>query len=466
MRFLSVALFLLLGLGLGARNARVEAAAPFQEEFPQSQAWARATPSVVWCGDRATLEVHIVGRSDVVGVQLTNRGETDRFTLYDDGTHGDPVAGDGVFTLADAQLYCDPRRLEASGGTGLWVGFLRVRLRDGRELGNNYGLQVGLVHPRYRGTFQVHDFGQGLSATAYAFFIQDAHHEVFDHYPVATVYCGKSNFAAYRKLYSVLPDAFDFAVVMPGEQLVRPGDFAENVPYEVGVSNQVRHIGMPIFDHTARFGSAGRLKAAIYLSFASLDIFDHEIAHTWGAGLGADLGLIQEGKAGRFHWNALSDIGGQLGAYYFAPNGEVGHFAYNGDDTWRWVPNTTVEPYAPLELYMMGLIPPEEVPPVHILQDPDLSDPEHITAAAVRTVTIEEIMAAEGGPREPAYPNTPRAFNLAFIVVQEGPFDEAAYAFFSLLSQRLTSHEPPQPHSSLAPFYWATGGRATLDTRL
>ncbi len=451
--------------GWGAGQGRA-AAAPLPEEFPQSQAWARAVPSVIWCGDRLTLEVHVVGRQDVVGVQLTNRNEDDRFTLYDDGTHGDAVAGDQVFTLAEARPYCNSQSLAAEGGAGLWIGFLRVQLQDGRELGNNYGLQVGLVHPRYQHTFQVQDLGQGLSATAYAFFIVDAAHEVFDAYPVADVHCGKANFAAYHKLYSVFPDVFDFAVVMPGEPLVRPGDLAENVPYQVGVVNQVRHIGMPLFDHAAQFGSAGRLKSAIYLSFAALDIFDHEVAHTWGAGLGASLGLIQEGRRGRFHWNALSDIGGQLGAYHFTPDGRAGHFAYLGEHTWRWVPNSEVEPYAPLELYVMGLIPPEEVPPVHLLQDPDVSDPEHITASSVRTITIEEIMAAEGGPRDPAYPHTQRDFNLAFMVVQEGPFNPAAYAFFSLLSHRLMSHDPPQAHSSLAPFYWATGGRATLDTRL
>lgn len=440
-----------------------------QEEFPQENAWAQVIPSVVWCGDPnspVTIEVHILGRNDVAGVQVTNMNEQDRLTLYDDGTHGDVTPGDNVFTLANAQLYCNLPYLQTQGGVGSWWGFLRVTLKDGRETGNNYGIAAGLVDPRFRNVFQVMDFGDGLSATAYAFFIHDSRHEVLEDYPVAPIFCGKGNFAAYRKLYSVLPDIFDFALLMPGMQILHPDDLGENVPYDVLVSNAVRNIGLPIMDDTARFGSAGRLKSAIYHSFGGLDIFDHEVAHTWGAAIGSSLGLLQEGTATQGHWNALSDIGGQLGAYYFSNDGKVGHFADNGDGTWRLVPNTQVEPYAPLELYVMGLIPPEEVPPIHILESPDLGDPARITAASVRTITIEEIIAAEGGIRIPAYPDTQREFNLAFIVTQDRPYNDAAYAYFSLLSYLLMSREPPRPYSALAPFYWATGGRATLNTRL
>ncbi|MGD8555627.1 MAG: hypothetical protein PVJ32_09335, partial [Anaerolineales bacterium] len=36
----------------------------------------------------------------------------------------------------------------------------------------------------------------------------------------------------------------------------------------------------------------------------------------------------------------------------------------------------------------------------------------------------------------------------------------------SLISYRLMTREPPMPYDSFGPFYWATGGRATLNTRL
>jgi hypothetical protein len=162
----------------------------------------------------------------------------------------------------------------------------------------------------------------------------------------------------------------------------------------------------------------------------------------------------------------MSDVGGQLGAYYFAENGQIGRFTDNGDDTWHLTSNKEVVRYSPLELYAMGLIPPDEVPPMHVLTGPDLSSPGRITAASVRTVTIDDIIAREGGVRSPEVAESQKEFDLAFMVVQDGPFNDAAYAYFSLLSYHLMSRSGPEDYDNLAPFYWATGGRATLDTRL
>lgn len=467
-RGFGVPLAVLCALALG--SAAFGPASPLaQAEFPQEDAWARVTPSVVWCNDPndlVTIEVHIVHRTDVASVRVTRDNTEADTVLFDDGTNGDAIAGDKVFTRSGVRLACTERNLKYGGSVGTWLGFLNVTLQNGEELANRYGIMAGLVHRDYQGSFAVQDFGGGLSATRYAFFIHDADHAVIDDYPVAQVFCGTENFEAYRKLYSVLPDAFDFAVVTPGEPLYRPGDLAENVPYQVQVSNQVEHIGLPLMDNTELFGSSGRLKSAIYDSFGTIQIFDHEVAHTWGAGIGATLGLISEGAAGRFHWHDHSDVAGQLGSFYFADSGAIGHFADNGDGSWRLISNTETPPYAPLELYLMGLIPPGEVPPVHLLGRPDLSDPSRVTAASVRTITIDDLIAAEGGVRSPTYAESQKDFNLAYIVTQDRPYNDAAYAYFSLLSYALMSRLPPEPNDSLAPFFWATGGRATLDSRL
>jgi len=463
-RFISLmsVLFLFAGVAVPWQVAEAD------DEFPQENAWHEVTPSVVWCGDPdslVTIEVHIVGRTDVVEVEVTNRSEDNRIALYDDGTHGDVTAGDTVFTNSGVQLNCSQDEIAARGGVMTWLGFLRVRLTNGREMGHNYGITAGLVDTDFRDVFEVTDFGNGLSATAYAFFIEDSQFEVFDDYPVAELYCGKGNYNAFLKFYSVMPDVFDFTLLMPGMQMLKPDGFGENTPYDVLVSNAAQNIGVDIMDNTDLFGSAGRLKSMIYHSFGMLSIFDHEVAHSWGAAIGSSLGLL-EYAGNQSHWNRMSDIAGQLGYYYFSPGGDIGHFAYNGDGTWHLVSNRTVEPYTPLELYIMGLIPPEEVPPVHILQSPDLTDLERITAASYQTITIEQIMAAEGGPRIPGSDQAQQDFSLAYIVAQDYPYNDAAYAFFSLLAYDLMSLDPPHSYGSLAPFNWATGGRATLDTRL
>ncbi len=445
-------------------------ASDYAGQLDSKNVWFQATPSVLWAGDPAsttTLEVHIVGRNDVKKVLMTGLGSSElygRRKLFDDGTHGDKEPGDNVFTLSDVSLsFQQPN----DAGYGLWWGYVRAELDDGTMLGNEYGNIVGLVDPQHKGAFPVQDLGNGLSATNYAFFIEDSEHEVINQYPVSEVYCGTKNFEAYRKLYSVFPDVFDFAALMPGMQLFRPSDLHENVPYNNGVSNQVEHIGRTVMDNTDEYGSAGRLKSVTYSSFGSIAIMDHELGHTWGMAVGKEFGMIKDEDlyAELGHWNKMTDIQGQMGAAYME-DGQTGHFAYNGDGTWRLISNLTNQPYSPLELYLMGLIPSSKIPDVHILTNPDLSDPEHITAQSYETVTAQQIVDSAGGERVPSYTESQKEFNLAFIVTQDLPYNDAAYAYFSLLSKELMSFDPPREGSYLAPFYWATGGRATLNTRL
>lgn len=471
----ALALGLLVGLPAGPAAARQEIG-----EFPQENAWWRLTPSVIWEGETLTIEVTIVGRDDVARVSVYNLespettdpivapGAGDFVThysaeLYDDGTRGDRVAGDRIFTregLTPADVFWEGR----NSAYGRFQGLVRVQYADGSFAQSNSPMFGGVVAGAYRDAFGVHDFGGGLSATSYAFFIEDADYEVIDAYPLASVFCGTSNFAAYRKLYSVLPDVFDFATVMPGMQVLHPEGFGENVPYFVGVSSAVEGIGTDPFDKTATFGSAGRLQGAIYHSFGDVSIMDHEIVHAWGADLGESLGLVDDDGT---HWSEWTDIGGQLGAYHFTDDGRIGSFHYNGDETWRFVANTdhSEDGYAPLELYLMGLIPADEVPPIHILRNPDLTDPERVTVESFTTVTIGDIIAAEG-ERSPAYPDAQTEFTMAFIVTQDVAFNDAAYAFFSLLSYDLTAPDRFPEADYFAPFSWATGGAATLDTRL
>ncbi len=435
-----------------------------ESEFPQENAWYQATPSVVWFDDpesTTTLEVHIEGRSDVVHVWMTDLGsdeEEGKKELFDDGTHGDKTAGDNVFTLSDVML----PNFWSQTGFDNWWGMLRVELDDGTLTGNNYGMSVGMVSQEYKDAFPVQDFGGGLSATFYAFFIVDSQEQIFEGYPVSDFYCGQEYYDAARKLYSIFPDEFDFLTLMPGMQCFRSSDYAENVPYHVRVSNTVKNIGLPITDNTAKYGSDGRLMSFVYHSFGSIAIMDHEMGHAWSAYIGKKFAVIDEWSP---HWNDMIDVQGQMGLYYF-DDGNVGHFAYNGDETWHLVSNYDVEPYSPLELYVMGLIPSSEVPDMHILVNPDFTDVEHITADSYKTITMEQVVQSAGGERVPSYEDSQKDFNMAFVVAQDTEFNDAAYAYFSLMSRELMSLDPPRAYSSQAPFYWATGERATLNTYL
>jgi hypothetical protein len=440
--------------------------------LPQEDCWTQATPSVVWAGDPAsatTIEAHFVNRKDVKRAWVENRGSTveeEPIELYDDGTHGDKKAGDMVFTCSGNVLTFAYQQARLRHGYLLWIGTVQAELTDGTRLICR-DMNVAMVDPKFKGEFPVTDFGSGMSATPYAFFIQDSGNKVIDSYPVSNVYCGTKNYDAYKKLYSVYPDLFDFAMMMPGMQIFRPKDLGENVPYDVLVSNSVQHIGLPLINNAKSFGSAGRLKSVQFASFGCIQIQDHEMGHTWGMNLGEKLGLMEKvaGTTQLGHWNHLADIGGQMGWSFFSGD-KAGHLAYNGDETWRLITNDTNEPYSPLELYLMGLISSLEVPDVHILKNPDDTNLQHITAESYKTVTMAEILKIAGGERIPSVNDSQKDFSLAFIVTQDLPYNDAAYAYFSILSRELIGRDPPRKGDMLAPFYWATGGRATLNTYL
>src|SRR5690606_33315670 len=93
--------------------------------------------------------------------------------------------------------------------------------------------------------------------------------------------------------------------------------------------------------------------------------------------------------------------------------------------------------YTPLDLYLMGALGPEEVPPFRLL-DPDpeaeelldcdgrrlsrASAPQRCEPLAVpgsfRTLTIDDVIEAEG-PREPTAEDAPRSFRVAFLLFDD-----------------------------------------------
>jgi hypothetical protein len=426
--------------------------------------WTRVRPSAVWCGAKnssVTIEAHIVGHDDIRSVHVV--GPNESFQLYDDGTHGDGAAGDSVFTAEGVRPYCSTRySLRYGNAVGTWYGTLEVTLTSGDRLVDDKDVRIGLVHPRYANAFRFETYGDGLSATVFAFFVEDIDRTVFDGYPLSSTEPDVAAREAVRKLYAAFPDRFDFVLVMPKMPIFTASDVREEASLSLRVSNDVLYIGLPVFNHGAEYGSGGFLKGVIYHSFGSLDLVDLEMAGLWGADIGAPLGLATEIEEGRYLWNPLSDVDGQLSAFYVSETGLAGRFAESNEGTWRFVTTIGNLRYTSLELYTMGLLPADAVPPVHLLVDPDLTDPQHVTAGSVSTFTIEDLTAAQGGVRTCLAGAAPIEYSVAFVVVGDEPFTSAEYAYFSLLAYELTTKAAPAPTEYYAPFYWATGGRATL----
>ena len=225
--------------------------------------------------------------------------------------------------------------------------------------------------------------------------------------------------------------------------------------------------------------------------------FLHEFGHHWGARLDGPPALANQIELSKHHWG-YSSVGGQLGGWIpgslMADENGMCHA-----DVARiapWGRGSTAIPYAPLELYLMGLLGPEEVPPIEVvvghdyLHDASPTDTVEFPASATQTITIDAIIKANG-PRLPAVEDSPKHFKLALVVLTDHELTDAEWDdyqrsmdFMAAPEERFLDEAFPKEqyparhivweyftgvdvdeggHLPYLNFYLATGGRATIE---
>jgi hypothetical protein len=424
--------------------------------------YARWTPAVIYADGvtSARLEVWTTGgvKSIHIGSAGQNFGE-----LNDSGVDGDRKAGDDIWTYgAYTRIYSNFMFQDHSlRGTDV-----TLERNDGGTEEHSMP-SLGLVRELNE---KVTKIKKNVYATKWAVFLIDKRGKLLGgNLPVCDVRCGKGNEAVFQEFFKSYPDKFDFLTVFPACTIFRPADLAENVPYCVPVQNKVRNIGVEIFNDTKDFGSSGKLQAIIYHSFGYGAILDHEIAHNWGVRIGEAQGFsgatCKYGQAYGWHYGPYSDVCDQMAAF---PQLKVED---NGDGTYKVTKHDTGaskpisdQHYAPLTLYQMGLVPPSDVPPIMFLTDPDYPNYNKIPASKFDKYTIQSILAANGGERQPAYPKTQKRFRMGFIIVTDRKPTQAEYDFFSAIARYFASKE--EGDNYLVPFYTAAEGKGKLVTKL
>lgn len=235
-----------------------------------------------------------------------------------------------------------------------------------------------------------------------------------------------------QAFYETHGDFYDFLVVLPTFQvnLEQEGTLG----LHTGVHNDVLGLGPNrLYDQRALFGGARRLKGYLDIRMLGpngellpvetlLGTLAHEVAHQWGSyvryrdpatqQLRGDL-LGQEDS----HWSFFLDSNGSV--LYGADWQQVAPGAYSAG-------RSRVR-YSPLDLYLMGMLAPEEVGPITLLepqgnnsppvQADALPPPEGRRLSALpRTLSIQDIIAAEG-PRHPGASQSQKHFRAAFILL-------------------------------------------------
>ena len=264
-------------------------------------------------------------------------------------------------------------------------------------------------------------------------------------------------------------DRFDFVVVIATVT-------SNNNRYYASVRNDVRGIGLQTYDNSIPWGGAGRLRGAI--AFPIDGFFDgadegfiHEHGHAW-INFGTDAQL----RPGAPHWPLSTMAHGVMGFSIGGQGGEGGAFPWLltslGDGTVRVTSEASLRVFTPLDLYIMGLLPADSVPPNMILQTS--VNPNSLATGQVLPATTYPITdyVAGMGARVPSSATSPRQFATACVVLSYGRLlTQSEMAFFDYASARAETRTMLQTVAGLARgnapgFFLATGGRATLTTRL
>jgi hypothetical protein len=271
-----------------------------------------------------------------------------------------------------------------------------------------------------------------------------------------------------RGVYAKFKDDFDFILLVQNEA---SSDLSYAGMY-VGVSNAVSGItrnsnGKDLYDTSAAAGSAGQLQGVIHFPTQNGICCGpslHEIAHRWanhaiGFDTLNDPTTSQEevsmvASSSMPHWG-ISSVNGQLGGFDSATLEELGENRYKAGAFGTFANGGNRLPYAPLELYLMGLIPASEVP--DIISFSGLSaTPEDFYGAqtwtAQQKITTSMTSIVEKlGVRSPDFSNSQKSFKALVLYLTETELSDAEMADYA---RQITDFE--------ATFSWATDERAEI----
>ena len=228
------------------------------------------------------------------------------------------------------------------------------------------------------------------------------------------------------RFYEHFNDEFDFLIffanVLRREIELEPG--SHDGAFFNHVKNDVQGIGLPdTFSDNSNWESAGKLQGVIFSSVYEPyhPIYEysdfrqgqllHELMHRWA-------NFVVPTNFGA-HWGPSSP-GGVLGD-------DISNMIDHGDGKFSAINIRRVQ-FSPIELYLAGFIPPEEVPDFQIAEDVERLPLEIVeddkgpianfifTASGIKTYTIEDIIA-EHGPRVPGHLQAQKDFRAAVILL-------------------------------------------------
>ncbi len=280
--------------------------------------------------------------------------------------------------------------------------------------------------------------------------------------------------SAARRFYETHDDAYDYLAFFNSTG-VQPGSGV--LAFETTVRTNRRGIGDTAVDVGRQYGSANRLQAVLNMGPAINFPTDPNAPHPFRFATG-DTGLTVLAHEIGHLFLAFSSIrnpnnpaarpmlGRQLFHWNFRFNSEASILEGNRirDDgpsaNPRFVTTATVEGFSPLDQYLMGLRPKEEVPNTFLVENATtvLTDPRPGVGfnGDRRDISVNDLIAVDGR-RTPDHTVEQRRYRIAFVLIVP-PGGSARADDLALLERYRAELETAWPRY--------TGGRGAIDASL
>lgn len=389
-----------------------------------------------------TFEAKITGGPTSVSFEYAG---ADR-PMKDDGTAGDRIAGDGIYTTT-FQPNEIVERLTTDDVFRPFIGYCKVLSKKHNIFADVWTPDIPLL--------EIQQISPTAQATAHVVnMVGEVSGVNFDPRPWTHIF------------YQHFDDEYDFlnVVLFPSSPRNR---------YHSGVSNHIQGIGKSLYDNSSSFGSDGALLGISVFPIPGL--FDgaergyiHELGHHWINFLGGT-----PFETAIPHW-PISDVAPGVMGFNIPGSNVGGSFPYvliPWGGNYRLDPGTQVPAFNDLELYLMGLLGPDSVGTHFVFQDQNqsLSDGA-ILAGPVTYVSIDSLISLVG-PRVPSVATSPKYFHVGTILISDSLLSQEAMSFYDYFAARAGLRYPVRFSSGFLkdvakPFFVATGGRAELDPRI
>lgn len=416
----------------------------------QTMTRAKFTPPVVPENHAGSVRFEATFSTAPTGVTFTYNSSPR--TMHDDATNGDVTAGDNVWTL----LFTANEILSKNTASRVFRPYIGTCQASG---GGAFNV-VAECWTSAIGLPQVRPIDATGQETDY----------VANYVGTASQITSFSPSVWAQRFYQTHGDKYDFL------NMVRVAGAVGNRNH-FGVKNTVSGIGTSIFNNTATYGSAGRLQGITNFPLSTFfdggdQGFEHETGHQWINFLSGTAYAT-----GTPHW-PKGNVAVNVMGFSIPPSGQGGNYPYtftsNGSGGYVVGSNVAINQstFNPMELYLMGLATPAEVPNYFVLNDQNqnVTVGQTLTSAEITTVSINDIISAKGA-RVPDSTTSQKTFRCATIVVSEQLLDGYAMAFYDFFARRAEARQQLTYASGLAtgtcnPWYLATGGRSVMFSKI